>query len=338
LRYSIFIFLISINAFALTGTDPYFSKQTALHYARLTEALPLLLDEKTKAHEPVLIGVIDEGDINAHHPDMDSVLLPESDSTTRHASESHGQYVTGILAARSNNGVGISGAIGTHARVFYKQIHSVDDVVSDINMLSARGVAVINMSLGLNKPCNNSHAEFDSDKCQVPIATNSQISDAIKNAIHKYNTVFVISAGNEGNKLPRLSAMDDGLIVVGAMDEAHGVATYSNFGPGVSVFGPDFGVWGLTFNGYDHFLAATSFTTPLVTAAAAWSVLYLNAHGAKYTVKDIKSLILKSAHSQPRLADKAEAAGSLDYYSLATALQTFVARPKLLNKRRKKTE
>jgi serine protease len=268
---------------------------------------------------------------------MPDIVLPESDTTTHSWSTSHGQYVTGIFAAASNNGIGISGAIGTHVRLIYHKVQNVDDIVAAIGKMAARGVAVVNMSLGVNQPC----VTVDSSsygKCQVPIANNGAIAAAITKAMHDSNVTFVISAGNNDMSVPRVAAQNDGLIVVGAMNEAGRRASYTNYGSGVSIFAPDFGVWGLTFDDYTSESPATSFTTPLVAGGAAWAALYLTAHGVKYTPKDVKSLLLKSIQPQSQLSGYAEVAGSLDYLNLAQRLQTFVLNPKLLNKKRRKTE
>ncbi len=304
------------------GADPIFKDQAALQYAHLDEAMNLLLDEKTQLAENILIGVIDKGTVNRQHPDLLDVLLPESDINSSSPGETHGQYVTGILAARAYNDVGIRGAIGIKARVIYRQVRSVDDIIYSINKLVARGVAVINMSLGLDAPCATLH--IDQEKCQEPIALNSRVATAIQTALRGSNTVVVISAGNDHQLISPFATEKDGLIIVGAMNEQGRVAGYSNYGPGVSIYAPDFGVWGLTSKGYVSRQPATSFTTPLVSAAAAWAALYLRAHNVKYTARDIKSLILTSARPQPKLTDKSEVPGSLDYLNLARALQTFV--------------
>jgi subtilisin family serine protease len=308
------------------GQDPYSTKQTALQEMHLDEAMALLLDEKTRNSEDVLIGVIDKGPVERNHPDLLDAILPESEILKVDKREWHGQYVTGILAARSFNDVGLRGAIGIKSKIIYRQVHTADDIIFSINKLVARGVAVINMSLGLNEPCAEP-PEFGQTSCQEPLLSSARIASAIENAARNSNTVMVISAGNDRQRINPFTAERDGVIIVGSINEKGEIAHYSNHGPGVSLYAADDGVWGLTNDGYLRRDPATSFTTPLVSAAAAWSALYLRAHDVNYTPRDIKNLILNSVQVQKNLVGEAEAPGRLDYLNLARALQNYAAHP-----------
>ncbi len=327
-RQSLFFLLlyaalvVGSEAIAASGPDPLYRKQTALHYARFDEAMPILLDDKTQAHAPIIVGVIDKGSISANHEDLSGVILPESETTSNDRFETHGQYVTGVLAARGDNGVGIRGAISSHVKILYLQVHSADDIAFALQKLAARGASVVNISLGLNAHC--AHSTANDHKCQEPVMEIRRVAQAARKVMRDSNMMIVTSAGNDNIYISPLGIESDGLIVVGAMNSNGRVASYSNYGPGVSLYAPDFGVWGLTHSGYTLNEPATSFTTPIVSGAVAWAALYLKAHGVKYSTQELKNLILLSLRSQPGLSGKAEVGGSLDLLNLAQRLKSYV--------------
>lgn len=316
------ILFSSASAFALVGPDPYFKKQTALQYARFQEGEALFLDEKTSAADPIIIGVIDKGPVNSRHEDFDAVLLPESENSGKDRYEWHGQYVAGILAARGNNATGIRGAISSHARVLYMQVRSPDDIIMALKKMAARGVSVVNISLGLNAPC--SRLDSADGKCQEPLMENRRIAQAARDVMKDSNMILVTSAGNDHILIQPIGIEKDGLIVVGGMNKSGDLASYSNYGPAVSLFAPDFGIWGLSSESYRIELPATSFTTPLVTGAVAWGALYMKSHNVAYTPVLMKRLLLRSLRSQNGLKGKGATSGSLDLFNFASTLKKYV--------------
>ena len=146
----------------------------------------------------------------------------------------HGTFVSGIIAANTNNGVGIAGlnwnAKILPVRVLGKCGGTFDDIAAGI--LWAAGVAVagapanpnparvMNLSLGGATPCPQT------------------LQDAINLALAQ-GAVIAVAAGNEsGNAADSAPANCSGVITVGANTRTGDRASYSNFGLRVDVSAP----------------------------------------------------------------------------------------------------
>ena len=146
----------------------------------------------------------------------------------------HGTFVSGIIAANTNNGVGIAGlnwnANILPVRVLGKCGGTFDDIAAGI--LWAAGVAVagapanpnparvMNLSLGGATPCPQT------------------LQDAINLALAQ-GAVIAVAAGNEsGNASDSAPANCSGVITVGANTRTGDRASYSNFGLRVDVSAP----------------------------------------------------------------------------------------------------
>jgi serine protease len=188
---------------------------------------------------------------------------PANQSSTNQAlaaaqdTNGHGTNVAGIANAETNDGVGFSGVgYGAAAnlyiyRIFPPATTSSDEQSADtgdeataINDAVARGVDVINLSLGAPQADSSGTTGFDQTE-----------HDAVEAAIAAGVTV-VAAAGNESAPSLDFPAAYDGVISVGATSLADGttngsgvaggsksqpveyVATYANAGPGLSVVAP----------------------------------------------------------------------------------------------------
>ena len=216
------------------------------------------------------IAIIDTG-VDLTHPDLPSgtkIAYQESDvngvtSTASGAAQDtngHGTNVAGIAGARTNDGVGFAG-VGYNAliyafRIFSPATASSDEQTADtgdeataIAHAVSQGVDVINLSLGSSQYDPVSGIGFDQTE-----------HDAVEAAIAAGVTV-VAAAGNGDANNVALATVDfpaayDGVISVGAesiVDNNAGswapasgfspavtesVASYSNYGPNLSVIAP----------------------------------------------------------------------------------------------------
>ncbi|MDX2008063.1 MAG: S8 family peptidase [Meiothermus sp.] len=203
------------------------------------------------AGAPVTVAVIDTGSIN--HPDLSAAYLPAYDfvsSLSRSGDGDardpnprdeggdtgyHGGHVAGIIAARSNNGLGVAG-VSWGVRVLPVRTMGTDgagassDILDGVRWAAGLSVAgvennpnparVINMSLGGKRPCS---------------ATEQAVFTQLKNA----GVVIVVAAGNEGiNALNYAPASCNDVITVGATGPRGERAHYSNYGPPVDVMAP----------------------------------------------------------------------------------------------------
>lgn len=203
------------------------------------------------------VAVLDTG--VAAHPDLDGNLVPGSDFVTDllkandgdardengsdpgdacgiEKSSWHGTHVTGTIAARTNNALGVAG-LAFNAKVMPVRVlgacgGDMADIEAAITWssgghvdgktdLSATRVAkVINMSLGGEGECSPTMAA------------------AINGAVSRGTTV-VVAAGNEGKDASTFTPANcPGVIAVAAVDESNTKANFSNFGAKVDLAAP----------------------------------------------------------------------------------------------------
>lgn len=146
----------------------------------------------------------------------------------------HGTHVSGIIAASTNNGAGISG-MAPGARILpVRALGTCGGYMSDISdgiiwaaggelpglALNPTPARVINLSLGGVSTCSQS------------------MQDAINYAVSR-NAVVVAAAGNDGISADRSQPANCGnVVVVGAADRNGSRANYSNYGPQLDLMAP----------------------------------------------------------------------------------------------------
>ena len=252
---------------------------------------------------PVIVAVIDTG-IDYFHPDLDR------SSVWRNAAEKnngidddengyvddligwnfvdddnnpwdqagHGTHVAGVIAARSNNGIGIAG-INAGVRIMpLKVLNFVgrgrsSGIAEAIYYAVANGARVINMSLG-----------------------GEEISQLEQRAIdHAWenDVLVIVASGNSGADTAEFGpAASPHVLTVGASDENDEHAGFSNWGASVDLVAPGIDVLSLRARDTDFALVAgladytpgdwfvgddallyrasgTSFAAPLVTGVAS---------------------------------------------------------------------
>ena len=253
----------------------------------------------------VTVAVLDTG-ADAAHVDLVGQLLPGyntvSDTPDTSDDEGHGTFVTGLLTATWGNG-GMAG-LATGIRVIPIKVldnhgnGSSDSIASGVQRAVTMGAKVLNLSLG---------------GAGMGSAEQSAYDQALA-----AGCVIVAAAGNEGGPLDYPAAYPP-VLAVGATGPSDQLTWYTNTGTGLDLVAP--GGMGLTSNydpTHDMFSlawptplpyptpqplgyktgdnrygtgAGTSFSTPLVTGAAAlvWS-LYPSA-----TSRDVVARLIYSA-------------------------------------------
>jgi thermitase len=235
----------------------------------------------------------------------------------------HGTHVTGTIAARRDNGLGIAG-VAPGAQVF--PLRALDGLGNgtDASVAAAFGVAG---SLGI--PIVNASLEAPASLA---------IEDAIK--AHP-GTLYVLAAGNDGKDddlatTPSLCQLPEGnLICVGASDGNDAVADFpppavgSNVGAAtVDLFAPgdniasaeiDSVCAGLTppvpASACYAFLDGTSMAAPHVSGTLA----LMRARNPALTAPELKTKLLASVDPRPAFAGKAVTGGRLDAASAVAA-------------------
>ncbi|HSS69965.1 MAG TPA: S8 family peptidase [Casimicrobiaceae bacterium] len=251
-----------VQAF-LVPNDPYYPNQWALSDPVGGVNAPAAWDLQLGSAN-VTVAVLDTG--STQHPDLAGRFLPGynfisdpamanngigrspdasdpgdgtkdnecGDGVPGEPSSFHGTFVSGIIAANTNNGVGISGldwnAKILPVRVLGKCGGTFDDIADAILWASGLPVAgvppnpfparVINLSLGGEISCPQA------------------LQDAINSALTQ-GTVIVVAAGNSATDVSGFApASCGGVISVGASTRQGDRASYSNLGRRVDVSAP----------------------------------------------------------------------------------------------------
>jgi serine protease len=247
----------------LVPNDQYYAQQWALFDPVGGVNAPAAWDLQTGSPN-VVVAVLDTG--TTQHPDLAGRFLPgynfisdpnmagngvgrtpdpsdPGDGTSDNEcgpgvpgepSSFHGTFVMGLIAADTNNAIGISGldwnAKILPARVLGKCGGSFDDIVDAVMWAAGVPVAgvppnpfparVINMSLGGTTSCPQA------------------LQDAINTALTQ-GTVITVAAGNEADDAATSAPANcSGVITVAASTRQGDRASYSNFGQRVDVSAP----------------------------------------------------------------------------------------------------
>ena len=183
----------------------------------------------------------------------------------------HGTFVTGIIAAATNDGIGIAG-LGWNTKVI--DIKVLDDTGSGNSMDEATGIydavsagaKVINLSLE-SEPC-----DVDPSDC----GPNQDEEAAVEYAI-AHGVVVVAAAGNYDSQDPIYPADYPGVLSVaastdqGSVDPVNGgpYLDFSEYGDAANIAAPGVNVLSTWYDGNYAEESGTSMAAPHVSAAAA---------------------------------------------------------------------
>ncbi|CUA80581.1 S8 family peptidase [Anoxybacillus suryakundensis] len=226
--------------------------------ARNWTKAPRIVEVKGVDH--VLVAVVDSG-IVLHEDLSDHVLYSVSvdyAEKKRYADDTfgHGTHVTGILAARVNNGKGIVGLIGD-APIDILPIKVLDrygvggdfEIAKGVKYALDQGASVINLSLA-------GQGETE--------VLKSVIEEAVKRGVH-----VVAAAGNSHMPTTNIyPASYPGVITVSAIDRKQLPLSISNYGWDVDVSAPGDFLMSTYLSGY-RTMRGTSMAAPHVSALLA---------------------------------------------------------------------
>jgi hypothetical protein len=215
----------------------------------------------TLGNSSILVAVIDSG-IDYTHPDLAANYVGLGYDWVNLDSDpmddcGHGTRVAGIVAAVTNNGIGIAGM--AQVKIMAEKVldeHGegyVDQLVNGIYHATNQGAKIISMSLS---------TEYN----------GSLLYDAIKYA-YDSGVLLVAAAGNEAGEAKVYPAAYDEVIAVTATDSDDKPAWFTNFGNWVELGAPGVNIYTtIRGGGYDYW-SGTSFSCPHVSGLAAliWS-------------------------------------------------------------------
>lgn len=258
----------------------------------------------------VVVAVLDTGVLYSHPDLIDNAYMDaagrrgydfiNSDDDPRD-DQGHGTHCAGIIGARANNGIGISGVIGQRVKIMGVKVldnrgsGSEASIVNGIRYAADQGAHVINLSLG---------GRF----------VSPTIRDAMTYASSR-GVVTVVAAGNDGALMdagtnfyaPSGYSKDiPGAVSVGSLDTINGARSgFSNYSttyvwiaaPGSYNSAAADGVLSTYLaNGYTA-LQGTSMAAPVVAGAAALLVGSFRSRGIPYTNAEVISLLTDSART-----------------------------------------
>jgi len=279
----------TVGVWAATPSDPRFVDQYHLRNTGQSGGTPdadIDADEAWDivAGEPgVVVGVLDSGtdidhvdlvdnlwknsgetpgnnqddDGNGFVDDYDGWDFEGNDGDPR-STNSHGTQVAGIVAARTDNGTGVSGVAGglgasSGASLMIVKVGTagpIGSILDDAILYAAdNGASVITMSLSVG------------------------FSSAIESALdYAYNTkgVFIdCASGNNYASSVSYPSSNPNVMAVGATDRYDNRASYSNYGTDLEVVAPGSSIWSTTLNDGYASGSGTSFAAPNVAGVAA---------------------------------------------------------------------
>lgn len=242
----------------ISGTQWYLPKIDA----------PAAWDVTTGGENSVTVALLDTG-IDSRHPDLQDKVLPGYDVSTRQTIPvgtntdqfSHGTHVAGILAAQTNNGIGVAGVTWSAKLLPVKVLDatgygSYSDVSEGIVWAVDNGAKVLNMSLG------------------GPAGTDDEVK-TIRAAIDyawDRGAIMVAAAGNEGTIQPPqidYPGAIDKVISVASTETNDTRSSFSNYNEFVDVAAPGRSIYSTLPNGTYGNKSGTSMATPIVSGIAA---------------------------------------------------------------------
>ncbi len=303
----------------------------------------------------VIVNVVDGG-VSLTHPDLSGVVIPGGPNGSKNfvddsytiTSDFHGTHVGGIIAAKNNNGTGVSSiAGGLNGNGGVKILVSQIFMDNDEGEAESGGDEAQAIVWGANHGALISQNSWAYTYNSEREAKQGYTPKSLKNAIDYFVTyagcdsngnqtglmkggLVVFAAGNENWAYAHPSDYEP-VIAVGAIGPSGRKASYSNYGPWVDICAPggDYSSFGNNWSAtilstaYDsdyYYAQGTSMACPHVSGVAALMVSLFGGQG--FTCDDLKEMLLKGANSNYGVSENIgpmlDAVGAMNSYSKET--------------------
>ncbi|NMM02167.1 S8 family serine peptidase [Paraburkholderia sp. RP-4-7] len=289
----------------------------------------------------VVIGVVDSGITS--HSDLNPNVLPGYEFTsgtygnrggdgTQPANKPgencnvmwHGTHVAGIMAAGTNNGIGIAGIAPAAKVVSVRTVRNCNGgYMSDM----ADGITWAAGGTVSDAPVNPNPAKVINISLYAYGACQTSLQNAIDYATGKGSVVVVI-AGNYSTDAAKVQPANcHNVITVGAINSDSTKWVSSDFGPTVDIAAPGNNIWstyndGKTAPGTEGYglLSGTSQAAPMVSGVAA---LVQSIAPAPLTVAEMRTLIQQTAQPfTPQKPDQPIGTGIVDATAAVKAVKS----------------
>ncbi len=192
--------------------------------------------EITTGEPNIVVAVLDTG-VDTNHPDLMANLVPgydffEDDDRPDPDEDAHGTTCAGLIAAKGNNGIGVTGVTWNCSIIPIRTniwdswyVAPESEIATAIRWAAVHGAHILSNSWGYYVPLPIIHSAF------VDVTKPGGIGRGGKGCV-----VFV-SSGNESRSL-NWPARYPELIAVGATDHNDARWSYSNYGPELDIVAP----------------------------------------------------------------------------------------------------
>ena len=224
--------------------DPLFGQQWALELINAPAAW-----EVTRGNPNVVVAIIEQG-FDVNHPDLQGQFLPgwdlwdddrTLDDTSRprkHKDQTdHGTHVSGIIAARADNSIGIAG-VAPECRILPVRADAYDDaeIARGIRFAVDNGARVINLS-NVGYMYTIKHGLPTIYSAWTPPETEALLEACLYAQQHN---VLIVNAtgGNQAHNVAKYPALCPGVVNVASADKSGLMADFSDYGDLTEVAAP----------------------------------------------------------------------------------------------------
>lgn len=208
----------------------------------------------------VRIGILDSG-LYTDHEDLQGAHIVSGHNYVDNNENTgdtvgHGTFVTGVIAATSNNGIGVAG------------LASKAEIVP-LKCFDAKNSSIAEIAAAIYDAVNIYHCDI----LNMSFGTTMD-SQTLKNAISyaaEQGAIMVAAVGNNGSQVKKYPAAYDEVIGVGMVNANKEVAVGSQRNDSVFVTAPGYGLTGLAIGAVNAYKTGngTSYACPHITAIAA---------------------------------------------------------------------
>jgi subtilisin family serine protease len=232
----------------------------------------------------VIVAVCDTG-IRSTHSDLAGKVTAGWDFYNNNGNTEdffgHGSHVAGTIGAWGDNNLGV---VGVNWNVEFIAIQVVSDSGFGDSSMCANGI-IYGVDNG---------ADFVSMSLQYYTDDGNLLRDAVNYA--RDNDVLPIAAtGNSQGRRVAFPAKHPGCMGVGATTKWDTWATFSNYGPEISVSAPGQDVWSCWIPNTYTFSSGTSMATPHVSGLAS----LIKSYNPQLTADEIEQIIVDSVDDLP---------------------------------------